>query len=175
MFFEDTLRLKVRALPLFGKEVQILFKYKKNTHFMGGKDLQVSFNFETKNKILAEIHNLDNKKDCKEGNIPVQTIKDNTDIFSEFTFRNFNNSIFEVTFSTRLKTVDVIPVFKKEDRNYVENYRPVSILPSLSKIYERCLYDQMYKYFNHIFSKQQCGFRNGFSTQLCLLVMTEKW
>ena len=134
MFFEDTLRLKVRAVPLFGKEVQILFKYKKNTHFMGGKDLQVSFNFETKNKILAEIHNLDNKKDCKEGNIPVQTIKDNTDIFSEFTFRNFNNSIFEVTFSTRLKTVDVIPVFKKEDRNYVENYRPVSILPSLSKI-----------------------------------------
>ena len=142
---------------------------------MGGKDLQVSFNFETKNKILAEIHNLDNKKDCKEGNIPVQTIKDNTDIFSEFTFRNFNNSIFDVTFSTRLKNVDVIPVFKKEDRNYVENYRPVSILPNLSKIYERCLYDQMYKYFNHILSKWQCGFRKGFSTQHCLLVMTEKW
>ena len=35
---------------------------KKNKHFMGGKDLQFSFNYETKNKILAKIHNLDNKK-----------------------------------------------------------------------------------------------------------------
>ena len=45
----------------------------------------------------------------------------------------------------------------------------------MPKIYERCLYDQMYKYFNHILSKWQCGFRKGFSTQHCLLVMTEKW
>ena len=33
----------------------------------------------------------------------------------------------------------------------------------------------MYKYFNHILSKWQCGFRKGFSTQHCRLVMTEKW
>ena len=69
----------------------------------------------------------------------------------------------------------MIPVFKKKDRNKVENYRPVSILPNLSEIYERCLYDQMYKYFNHILSKWQYGFRKGFSTQHCLLVMTKKW
>ena len=69
----------------------------------------------------------------------------------------------------------MIPVFKKKDRNNVKNYRPVSILPNLSKIYKRCLYNQMYKYFNHILSKWQCGFRKGFSTQHCLLVMTEKW
>ena len=69
----------------------------------------------------------------------------------------------------------MIPVFKKKDRNNVENYRPVSILLNLSKVYERYLYDQIYKYFNHILSKWQCGFRKGFSTQRCLLVMTEKW
>ena len=57
-----------------------------------------------------------------------------------------------MTFPSELKKADVIPVFKKEDRNNVENDRPVSIIPSLSKIYERCLYDQMYKYFNHILS-----------------------
>ena len=73
------------------------------------------------------------------------------------------------------KKAEVIPVFKKKDRNNVENYRPVSTLPKFSKLYERCLYDQMYKYFNHILSKWQCGFRKGFSTQHCLLVMTEKW
>ena len=58
---------------------------KKNKHFMGGKDLQFSFLFERKNKILAEIYNLD-KKDCQESDIPVKIIKDNIDIFSEFNF-----------------------------------------------------------------------------------------
>ena len=147
---------------------------KKIKHFMSGKDLKFSFIFETKNKILAEIHNLDDKKACQESDIPVKIIKDNIDIFSEFIFHNFNNSIFDATFPSELKNADVIPVFKKKDRNSVENYRPVSILPNLSKIYERCLYDQMYKYFNHILSKWQCGFRKGFSTQHCLLVMTKK-
>ena len=57
----------------------------------------------------------------------------------------------------------------------MENYRPVSIIPIFSKVYERCMYDQMYEYFNKILSKQQGGFRQGFSTHHCLLAMTEKW
>ena len=64
---------------------------KKIKHFMSGKDLQFSFNFETKNKILAEIHNVDDKKTCQESNITVKICKDNIDIFSEFIFHNFNN------------------------------------------------------------------------------------
>ena len=42
---------------------------------MSGKDLKFSFNFETKNKVLAEIHNLDKKKACQESDIPVKIIK----------------------------------------------------------------------------------------------------
>ena len=64
-------------------------------------------------------------------------------------FHNINNSIFDATFPSELKNAEVIPVFKKKTRNN----RPASNLPNLSKIYERCLYDQMYKYFNHILSK----------------------
>ena len=75
--------------------------------------------------------------------------------------------MIHATFSSELKNADVIPVFKKKDRNNVENYRPVSILPNLSKINERCPYNKMYKYFNHILSKWQCGFRKSFSTQHC--------
>ena len=56
---------------------------------MGGKDLQFSFNFEIKKKLLAEIHNLDNKKDCRQSDIPVKIIKDKIDIFSDFIFHNF--------------------------------------------------------------------------------------
>ena len=65
---------------------------------MSSKDLQFSLNFETKNMILAEIHNLHNKKACQESDIPVKIIKDNNDIFSEFIFHNFKNSIFDATF-----------------------------------------------------------------------------
>ena len=78
----------------------------------------------------------------------MKIIKDNIDIFSDFIFHNFNNSIFDAIFPSELKNADLIPVFKKKDQNIVENYRPVSILPSLSQIYERCLYHHMYKYFN---------------------------
>ena len=57
---------------------------------MGDKDLKFSFLFETKNKILAEIHNLDNKKACQESNVPVKIIKDDIDIFSESVFHNLS-------------------------------------------------------------------------------------
>ena len=69
---------------------------KKIKHFMSGKDLQFSFNFETKNRILAEIHNLDSKKACQESDIPVKIIIVNIDIFSESIFNNFSNSIFDL-------------------------------------------------------------------------------
>ena len=105
----------------------------------------------------------------------MKIINDNSDIFSKFIFHNFNNLIFDATFPSELKNADKIPVFKKKDRNIIENYRPVSIFSNLIKIYERCLNDQADKYFNHILSKWQCEFCKGFSTQHSLLVMMEKW
>ena len=55
-----------------------------------------------------------------------------------------------------------------------KNYRPISILPNLSKSFERCTYDQLKDHFDKLLSKYQCGFRKGFSTQHCLLAMIEK-
>ena len=51
----------------------------------------------------------------------------------------------------------------------------MSILPVIFKTHDRLMHDQMYKYFDQIFSKFQCGFRKGFSTQNCLLYMIENW
>ena len=48
-------------------------------------------------------------------------------------------------------------------------------MPKLSKVYERLMSNQIYPYFETLFSKFQCGFRKGFSTQYCLLARTEKW
>ena len=80
---------------------------------MGGKDLQFSSIFEAKNKVLAEIHNRDNKNACQERDMPVKIIKDNIYIFCVFIFHNFNNSIFNATFHSVLNNADVIPVFKE--------------------------------------------------------------
>ena len=51
----------------------------------------------------------------------------------------------------------------------------MSILPNLSKIFEKCTFEQMSQFFENIFSKYQCGFRQGFSIQQYLLAMLEKW
>ena len=79
---------------------------------------------------------------------------------------NFSNSLFS-------KKADVTLVFIKEKKFLKTNYRPVSILPTVSKIYERCLYDEINEYFQPFFSKLQCGFCKGHSVQHCLLVLIE--
>ena len=55
------------------------------------------------------------------------------------------------------------------------NYRPVSILPNLSNIYEKLIYNQLYDYFDKILLPSQCGFRKGYSSQSCLLAMLENF
>ena len=67
------------------------------------------------------------------------------------------------------------PIFKNKCRNHKNNYKLVSILPLLSKIFEKIIKKQLSMYLENIFSKFQCGFRKGFSTQHCLLLMHEKW
>ena len=74
-----------------------------------------------------------------------------------------------------MKEADVTPIHKKGKKDKKENYRPVSILPVLSKIFERIMFIQMSAFFEDIFNKQQRGFRKGNNTQQCLLKMLEKW
>ena len=52
---------------------------------------------------------------------------------------------------------------------------PFLFLPNLSKIFEKCFIKQISHPFDNTFSKYQCGFRKGFSTQHCLFAMLEKW
>ena len=66
-------------------------------------------------------------------------------------------------------------MYKKAKEDIKGNYRPVRSLPNLSKIFEKCMFEQMSQFFENIFSKCQCGFRKGFSTRQCLLAMLEKW
>ena len=78
-------------------------------------------------------------------------------------------------FPPDLKLANVTPVYKNKSKNSKGNYRPVSILSNISKIYERCLYDPIQVFFDSILSKCQCGFRRGCNAQHCLITLIEKW
>ena len=89
--------------------------------------------------------------------------------------KDFNNCVDKGVFSDDLRHADVTPIHKKKDKSGKTKYRPVSILPNISKIYEKLIYKQLYHYFDDILSPSQCGFRKGHSTQHCLLVMLEEF
>ena len=87
----------------------------------------------------------------------------------------FNNCSIKAEFPNELKLADVTPIFKKEDPSRAKNYRPVSILPNVSKIFERVLHRQASSYVNQLSSTFMCGYRKGFSTQQALLSLIERW
>ena len=101
-------------------------------------------------------------------------MKENYDILGFKISNDFNISVKTGTFPNHQKLADVSPIFKALDRHIKTNYRPVSILPALSKITERLMYNQIEKYMEGILSIYQCGFRKGMSAQNCLLFMVEK-
>ena len=72
------------------------------------------------------------------------------------------------------RKVEVRILYKKDGKTEKSNYWPIRILLNVSKIYERSLYDQIYFYFDKIFSIYQCGFCKGISTQHILLTMIGK-
>ena len=91
----------------------------------------------------------------------------------------------KVVFPDELKQADIKPIYNKESGYEKEHYRPASILPNLSKIFQhilpnlskifkRCMHDQLKDHFDMLPSKYKCGFRKGFSTKNCLLAITEK-
>ena len=75
------------------------------------------------------------------------------------------------------KAARLTPIFKKGQRSMLDNYRPISILPVISKLMERILYEQMCDYFKkqNILSEHQFGFRQFHSTTTTLLDCTNEW
>ena len=86
-----------------------------------------------------------------------------------------NKCISIKSFPDELKIADVIPVFKKEDPDNKANYRPISLLLIISKIFERVLFEQMEKFSEKILSSKLCSFRKGHFTQHTFLNLLKNW
>ena len=79
------------------------------------------------------------------------------------------------TFPDQAKISSVTPAFKKDDKMDKTNYRPISVVPCLSKILEKVIFEQMADYFESIFSPYLSGFRKRYGCQHVLMRMTENW
>ena len=84
-------------------------------------------------------------------------------------------SINASIFPKSLNYAEVATLFKSKDVFNKENYRPLSILPSLSKIYERMLYDQMFAFFENIFNDMLAAYRPRYGCPPVLLKLIEDW
>ena len=125
--------------------------------------------------VLRKIRNLDPSKSSQQTDIPTKILNYNSEYFAGYFHENINFCFENSCLPSDLKFADVTPAYKKKSKNSKDNYRPVSILSNISKVYERCIYDQMEAYFETILSPNQCGFCKGFSAQHCLISLIEKW
>ena len=123
--------------------------------------------------ILKAVNDIDESK-ATPHNIPTKIFKENIDLYISVIGSIFNQSTIECKFPDRLKLADITPSHKKGDVTNEINYIPISLLPAISKVFEKIYYVQISKYMERYFSKFLCGFREGLSTQYCLLYMIEK-
>ena len=168
----------VEANDVFDPVLKAIKKYSAYPSILSIKEKMnhnvFSFRKVTYEEILNEINSLDTSKSTQSQDIPFKIIKDNADIFANFIVQSFNKCIIDGKFPDRSKNAGVSPVFKKGSHNDKTNYRPVSILPSLSKIYKRLIYNQINQVTENALSIFQCCFRKKYSTQHALIAMIEK-
>ena len=96
-----------------------------------------------KKEIFQEIGCLDTFKACQNTDVPTKIIKESVDIFTDFVHPSSNASINNGDFPSFLKLPNMVSVFKKDSKISEDNYRQISILKDISKVYERILFKQI--------------------------------
>ena len=132
-----------------------------------------SFRLVSKEEIQAIIKDLPSNK-ASGGEIPLNILKK-----SDFTFDKLtdciNQALMNGKFPDSLKNANITPVHKKDDPTDKTNFRPVSVLPLLSKVFERVMYNQLSDYMDTFLNKLLCGFRKAHSTQHALFKLLQRW
>ena len=128
----------------------------------------------TVGEMCLQLSKLDFKKAAPKGSIPTKILKENADIFSDVLQSNMNSCFAKLEFPEDLKAGDVSALFKSTDTLSKKNYRPIMVLPPISKVFERIMYEQMMTFVTSFLSNFLCGFRKGYNTQHALLNLIEK-
>ena len=135
------------------------------------------FNFSkvTENEIVVIINNLKSKNSSGKDGISNKLLKSIKGEISKPLTIIINQSLETGIFPDALKVAKVKPLYKKGDSCCFNNYRPISLLPTISKIFERVMFSQLYSYFNinNLLSEQQYGFRSQHSTELACVKLAD--
>ncbi len=120
-----------------------------------------------KNVLLISYINLSPKNSCGIDRISRKLIKQSKHIFIRPRMIIINQMLNTGIFPDQLKISKVVPILKKDDERLFTNYRPISLLPVISKIFEKVIFRQLYDYLkiNNIFYNAQYGFRKEHSTE----------
>ena len=102
--------------------------------------------------------------------INIKIIKQCSETISPFLVHIINKSFEIGTFPKQLQIARIVPIHKKGDNSMVENYRPISILPCLSKVFEKIMSIRLYNYLSEhsLLASSQFGFRPKYSTELAV-------
>ena len=134
-----------------------------------------TFNFSptTAKEVHDLLKNVDSKKATGYDNVPPKIIKMAADEFASPLTNLINLSIERSCFPSDLKKSELSPLYKCKDCLVSGNYRPLSILPSVSKIFEKIYNQQLYEYFKHVLSDLLSAFRKRYGCQHVLTKLIE--
>ena len=138
-------------------------------------DEKFKFKDSTPETMFKKIISLDAKKGCMKNDIPTKLLLGTNDIVSKHLSIIYNNAITLEEFPQSLKTADVTPLSKGGEKDSKKNYRPVSLTPILSKVFEKDMYEQILQYSKKFLSQFVFGYRAKHNSELCLVVMIEMW
>ena len=151
--------------------------YNFETYVKNGKSEFAAFQPVTVSHVCRLLLGLSGNKATGIDKISCKIIKKAAPIISDSLTLIFNQAITLSSFPDEWKMAKVVPLYKNGQRNIPGNYRPISVLPAISKIMERILYDQLYDYLTkfELLSDSQFGFRKFHSTASALLDCTNDW
>ena len=129
----------------------------------------------TPQEIKNIISGLKPKTSCGIDEIPTKLLKSTPENILFALSYIFNLSFETGEYINSFKIAKVIPIYKKGSANDVQNYRPISILPVMSKIMEKLMYKRLLSFLNrqHFFYKYQFGFRKNHSTSHATALLAE--
>lgn len=137
-----------------------------------------SFSFQEvdENQVLKVIDSLKSKTSSGYDLISTKLLKQIKTVIAQPLTFIFNQSLNSGFFPDHMKIAKVSPLYKKGNSSLLDNYRPISLLPSCSKVFEKILHTQLMDYFitNNLFFGNQYGFRPKHSTELATLELTDR-
>ena len=130
----------------------------------------------TISEIILEINNLEQNKSPGHDEFTAKFLKISHEIIAPILCDIFNLSINKGEYPDMLKIAKVLPIFKNGSKTSVSNYRPISVLSCINKIFEKLLAKRIYSFLekNHILYEFQYGFRKGHSTNHALIEITDR-